>query len=79
VSAFEESRRGLARGVVYACRNAERSSAKADRNEWARRMQRWPDSGLTAREFASEMGLSCVTDLLEVATEEGSGNGRRSP
>ena len=35
--------------------------AKADRDEWARRIQRWQDSGLTAREFANEMGLKATT------------------
>jgi hypothetical protein len=35
--------------------------AKADRDEWARRIQRWQDGGLTAREFASEMGLKATT------------------
>lgn len=31
--------------------------AKADREEWANRVQRWKDSGLSAREFESETGL----------------------
>jgi hypothetical protein len=35
--------------------------AKADREEWARRVQRWQESGLTAREFATEMGLKATT------------------
>jgi hypothetical protein len=35
--------------------------ARADREEWAKVVQRWQDSGLTAREFASEMGLKATT------------------
>lgn len=35
--------------------------AKTDRDEWARRVQRWQDSGLTAREFASETGLKATS------------------
>jgi hypothetical protein len=31
--------------------------ARADRDEWAKRVQRWQESGLTAREFAEEVGL----------------------
>jgi transposase len=31
--------------------------ARADRAEWAKRVQRWQESGLTAREFAHKMGL----------------------
>ena len=31
--------------------------SRADRDEWAKRVQRWMDSGLTAREFANEVGL----------------------
>lgn len=35
--------------------------ARADRDEWAKRVQRWQDSGLSAREFASEMGLKAAS------------------
>jgi hypothetical protein len=31
--------------------------AKADREEWAKRVQHWKDSGLSAREFEVETGL----------------------
>jgi transposase len=41
---------------VYA-RTQEVEMPRADREEWAKRVQRWQDSGLSAREFASEMGL----------------------
>ena len=30
----------------------------ATREEWAKRVTRWKDSGLTAKEFASEIGVS---------------------
>jgi transposase len=35
--------------------------ARADRGEWAKRVQRWQESGLTAREFADEMGLKATS------------------
>jgi transposase len=35
--------------------------ARVGRDEWAKRIQRWKDSGLTAREFASEVGLSAAS------------------
>jgi len=35
--------------------------AKADREEWAKRVQRWKDSGLSAREFAAETGLKSTS------------------
>jgi len=35
--------------------------ARADRDEWRRRVERWKDSGLTAKEFAAEMGLNAGT------------------
>jgi transposase len=28
------------------------------RDEWAKRVERWKDSGLTAKEFAGEMGIN---------------------
>jgi transposase len=31
---------------------------RADRVEWAQRVQRWQDSGLTAKEFGAEIGVS---------------------
>src|SRR5690242_12154567 len=33
-------------------------SEKATRETWAKRVERWKDSGLSAREFASELGIS---------------------
>lgn len=35
--------------------------ARADRDEWRRRVARWKDSGLTAKEFAAETGLNAGT------------------
>lgn len=35
--------------------------AKGNRAEWAKRVERWVDSGLTAKEFAAEMGLKAST------------------
>src|SRR6266545_3474086 len=32
--------------------------AKATRAEWAKRVERWQDSGLTAKEFAAELDVS---------------------
>src|SRR5262245_52700721 len=31
---------------------------RVDRDEWRKRIERWRDSGLTAKEFAAEMGLN---------------------
>ena len=35
--------------------------AKADQAEWAKRIERWRDSGLSAKEFAAETGLKPST------------------
>lgn len=35
--------------------------AKTGRAEWVERVQRWADSGLTAKEFAAEAGLKATT------------------
>lgn len=35
--------------------------ARASREEWAKRVERWKDSGLTAKEFASELGINAGT------------------
>jgi hypothetical protein len=31
---------------------------RTDREEWAKRVARWKDSGLTAKEFAGELGIN---------------------
>lgn len=35
--------------------------ARASAQEWAKRVERWRDSGLTAKEFAAETGLNAGT------------------
>ena len=35
--------------------------AKADRAEWSKRVERWRDSGLSAKEYAAESGLKAST------------------
>ena len=35
--------------------------ARVDHDEWRRRVERWKDSGLTAKEFAAEMGINAGT------------------
>ena len=35
--------------------------ARATAEEWAKRVERWRDSGLTAKEFAAEAGLNAGT------------------
>ena len=37
------------------------ATARVDRDEWRRRVERWKDSGLTAKEFAAEMGIIAGT------------------
>jgi hypothetical protein len=32
--------------------------ARSTRAEWAKRVERWQDSGLTAKEFAAELDIS---------------------
>jgi hypothetical protein len=34
---------------------------RANRDEWQQRVDRWKESGLTAKEFAAEMGLNAGT------------------
>jgi hypothetical protein len=40
---------------------SEMTSARVDRDEWRRRIERWKDSGLTAKEFAAEKGINAGT------------------
>jgi transposase len=35
--------------------------SRASRAEWAKRVERWKDSGLSAKEFASETGLKATS------------------
>ena len=34
---------------------------RVDQEEWRRRVERWKDSGLTAKEFAAETGINAGT------------------
>jgi transposase-like protein len=34
---------------------------RASREEWAKRIERWKDSGLTAEQFAAEVGINANT------------------
>jgi hypothetical protein len=34
---------------------------RASRKEWAKRVERWGDSGLTAKEYAAEIGIKAHT------------------
>jgi transposase-like protein len=36
----------------------ERERERVGREEWAKRVERWADSGLTASEFAAELGIN---------------------
>jgi transposase len=37
------------------------ASRETNRDEWRRRVERWKDSGLTAKEFAAETGINAGT------------------
>jgi len=37
------------------------SRTRTSREEWAKRVERWQDSGLTAAEFARELGINAST------------------
>jgi len=36
-------------------------AARATREEWSKRVERWRESGLTAQEFAAELGVNART------------------
>jgi hypothetical protein len=36
----------------------KKKRAPVEREEWAKRVERWRDSGLTTAEFAAELGVS---------------------
>lgn len=58
--------------------------ARASAEEWAKRVERWRDSGLTAKEFAAETGLNAGTlahwswKLRAGSDVEGKPGGRRA-
>ncbi len=37
------------------------AASRSSRDEWRKRVERWKDSGLTAVQFASEMGINAGT------------------
>jgi transposase len=39
----------------------EMARARVDRDEWRKRVERWKASGLTAKEFAAEVGINAGT------------------
>ena len=39
----------------------EQARTRVTREEWAKRVERWRDSGLTAAEFAAELGINART------------------
>ena len=47
---------------------------RASREEWGKRIERWRDSGLTAEQFAGELGINAST-LKFWAYKLGKGNG----
>ena len=49
------------------------------REEWAKRVERWKDSGLTAKEFASELGIKPGTLQQWKYQFDGERRGTRSP
>ena len=52
--------------------------ARADREEWRKRVERWKDSGLTAKEFAAETGINAGTlQFWQYKLKRGGGPTRR--
>jgi hypothetical protein len=41
--------------------SVEMASRRTNREEWRTRVERWKDSGLTAQQFAGEMGINAGT------------------
>jgi len=55
---------------------------RSSRAQWAKRVERWKDSGLTAKEFAAETGVNASTlsywSWKLGTSQEGRGDGARS-
>ena len=51
---------------------------RVSREEWAKRVERWRDSGLTAQEFANGMGINAGTLKLWKYQFDGERRGTRS-
>jgi hypothetical protein len=60
---------------------AEQKQARVGRDEWAKRVERWRDSGLTTAEFAAELGINArtLTYWAWVLKREASGTKRLGP
>jgi transposase len=55
------------------------ASRRVNRDEWRRRVDRWKESGLTAREFAAEMGINAGTlQFWRYKLQRGSRPGKRA-
>lgn len=50
---------------------------RVEREEWAKRVERWRDSGLTTAEFASELGINPKTLTYWAWTLKREANGRK--
>jgi hypothetical protein len=60
---FRQPRRDVGRTASQACAHG-RAEAEVDARgarEWAKRVERWRDSGLTTAEFAAELGINSKT------------------
>jgi hypothetical protein len=59
----------------------EPKRARVDREEWAKRVERWRDSGLTTAEFAAELGINprTLTYWAWMLKREASGGKRHRP
>jgi transposase-like protein len=58
--------------------------ARVGRDEWQTRIQRWKDSGLTAKEFAAEIGINAGTlqfwrCKLKSGSRSSTRQGRKAP
>ena len=59
----------------------EQKRARVDREEWAKRVERWRDSGLPTAEFAAELGINArtLTYWAWILKREASGGKVRRP
>ncbi len=60
---------------------AEQERVRGNREEWAKRVERWRDSGLTTAEFAAEVGVNprTLTYWKWLLGKEGRGEKRAWP
>jgi hypothetical protein len=59
----------------------KRKRTRVEREEWAKRVERWRDSGLTTAEFATELGINpkSLTYWAWALKREASGEKRKWP